>query len=431
MVKRRKLRRALIVLLAAASATRVSAQSSAYPADYELGRLQFPAPGGQYPIGTRVLTIEVPGSPALEVIAWYPAGAAHGERAPYFTKAEREIEIPSILRNFRWPSKLLDNVALEPTHAYEDAPVASGRFPAVVFSHGYWSYPRQNTALMEALAAHGYVVFSLAHPGDASDLPTKSGVASTTPYDKAKTPDPKALDAFWSGPTDAARRAAFPAFWKALEGGRLLSSLERWRSDIIHLAGAIRGGRSTGFPADIARSVNPRRIGFAGMSFGGSASVSACQRDKKCRASVNLDGLEFDRDLYDHGMRAPLLLVQSDWHVYPNAGPANACFTAYDYAYRHWSGRGPTAPVLRYDVAGARHLGMTDLILAPRDKVRDSLFGTADGLKVVPAVNAAVLAFFDRNLKGSDASVAAIASRYKALEHHVPFEKPAGCKAGS
>lgn len=423
--------RAFCALLLALPAASAFAQSPSFPKDYALQPFHLPRVAGKYPIGVRELTIAAVDGAPLEVIVWYPAVRSSGYRAQYFTQNERRIEKPAILRNFRWPAKMLDNLASEPTNARENSPVASGKFPAVIFSHGYWSYPRQNSALMEKLAANGYVVFSLAHPGDAADLPTATGVETTIPYDKTRTPDSKLLDAFWGGSSDAARRAAFPGFWSALEGGRLIASLTRWRSDILRLTNALGGQPSTGLPRDIARGVDSRRIAFAGMSFGGSASVSACQREARCRASVNLDGFEFDRSLYDHGVRAPLLLIQSDWHLYPNSGPANACFTAYDYAYRAWSGRVATAPVYRYAVRGIRHMGLTDLVLAPRDKVRDELFGTADGISVVSAVNSTVLAFLDRNLKSRGIGVDAEASRHPLLERHVPLEKPPGCTAGA
>lgn len=427
----RKLCRAFGALFLALPATSVFAQATAYPTDYALQRFQLPPVTGEYAIGIRDLTIVDSGGAPLGVTVWYPAIKSADPRALYFTEAERRIEKPAIIRNFRWPAKMLDNLASEPTHAKENAPIASGKFPAVIFSHGYWSYPRQNSALMEVLAAHGYVVFSLAHRGDAADLPTATGVDSTVPYDKTKSPDSKLLDAFWSGPTDAARRAAFPGFWHALDGGRLIASLERWRSDILGLTNVLAGQPSSGLPADIARAIDSRHIAFAGMSFGGSASASACQREARCRATVNLDGFEFDRALYDRGVRAPLLLIQSDWHAYPNSGPTNACFTAYDYAYRRWSGRGPTAPVYRYVVRGIRHMGLTDLILAPRDKVRDELFGTADGVSVVNAVNSTVLAFLDHNMKGRSNGVVAAASRHPLLERHIPLEKPIGCTVGT
>ncbi len=76
-------------------------------------------------------------------------------------------------------------------------------------------------------------------------------------------------------------------------------------------------------------------------------------------------------------------------------------------------------------------MGLTDLILAPRDKVRDDLFGTADGVSVVNAVNSTVLAFLNHNLKGRSAGVVAAASRHPLLERHLPLGKPIGCKLGT
>ncbi len=40
----------------------------------------------------------------------------------------------------------------------------------LIFNHGYECYPAQNTALLEQLTSHGYIVFSIAHPYDAADL---------------------------------------------------------------------------------------------------------------------------------------------------------------------------------------------------------------------------------------------------------------------
>jgi predicted dienelactone hydrolase len=63
------------------------------------------------------------------------------------------------------------------THGYVGAPVRAGgsRFPVVIFNHGYLLYPWQNTALMEELASHGYVVFSLSHPRDSASYRTLDG----------------------------------------------------------------------------------------------------------------------------------------------------------------------------------------------------------------------------------------------------------------
>lgn len=418
-------------LVAAVVAGGALAQSAAPPPDYVLQRFRLPPPVGNYPVGTRSLRVDAGEGQPLEVIVWYPSRNASGLRTPYFSAAEREVEKPAIARNFRWPARILDNLASEPTNSVDGAAVAIGRFPAVIFSHGYWSYPRQNTALMEALAANGYVVLSLAHPGDAADFPTAAGVERTISYDKSKGPDSKLLDAFWSGRTDASRRRALPGFWKTLEGGRLMVSLDRWRVDIQRLANTAIAGRASEMPDDLAQAIATDRIAFVGMSFGGSTSVSACQRDSRCAAAVNLDGFEFDQKLYGRQLRKPILLIQSDWHEFPNSGPPHACFNTYDYAYRPWSKADRPGAVYRYTIRGVRHMGLTDLVLAPRDPVRDSLFGTAEGNRVVPAVNATVLAFLDRTLKGSGIGVAKAASRFPLLERRVPLQKPRGCRVGA
>jgi predicted dienelactone hydrolase len=366
------------------------------------------------------------GQPALRVIAWYPAAAAAaaaaGPLAPYLDPAEQHIQAPAIARNFRWPEAFLADAANQPTHAYIDAPVAAGHFPLVIFSHGYWSYPRQNSALMERLAANGYVALSLAHPGDAADLPGDGGPITTIPYDKAHGPDEGKLHAFWDGPDDAARMAALPGFWSTLQNGRLLTSLARWREDIIALTDAMAHRAVPDDARSIAMAADLHRVAYAGMSFGGSASASACEIDRRCRAAVNLDGFEFDRTLYDHRIRVPLLLLQSDWHLYPNEGPANDRFTGYDYAYERWDHAGKAPFVYRYRLAGIRHMGLTDLALAPRDPVRDTMLGEADGERTTAALDHLVLAFLDRHIAGRRTDIAAVAARYPELERHTARE---------
>ncbi|NRA59767.1 MAG: hypothetical protein HRU25_02420 [Psychrobium sp.] len=41
---------------------------------------------------------------------------------------------------------------------------ADDKFPVLIFNHGLYLVAEQNTILMEHLASHGYVIFSIAHP---------------------------------------------------------------------------------------------------------------------------------------------------------------------------------------------------------------------------------------------------------------------------
>jgi len=394
----------------------------AYPQDYRLPGFAFPEPGGRYPVGTLPFVVAVPGGEPLRVIAWYPAEDAPGPGAPYLEEAEQRIQAPAIARNFGLPPGALSGIAVLPTHSRSGAGVASGRFPLLIYSHGYMSYPRDNSVLFARLASKGYIVLSLAHPGDAADIPTASGEIPTIPAQGQKQPDAGRLSAFWNGHDDHLRMKARRGFWRAMRGGRLLESLARWRSDIIRLADAVQAGTVPREAQPIVQVADVKRMAYGGWSFGGSSSASACQIDRRCRAAFNLDGFEFDRHLYDRRMRAPVMLIQSDWSAFPNMGPPSTDYTIYDYAYERWHDAGRAPSVHRFRISGVRHLGLTDLVLAPRDPVRDRIFGPADGPAVVHAVDGLVGAFLDRTLKDQPVDIAAVAASLPGIERHEATE---------
>src|SRR4029453_6457136 len=67
------------------------------------------------------------------------------------------------------------------THATLDAAPASspGRFPVILFQHGYTGLPSSHTALMEDLASHGWVVLNLIHPYEATGARLADGTVVT------------------------------------------------------------------------------------------------------------------------------------------------------------------------------------------------------------------------------------------------------------
>ena len=389
-----------------------------YPQEYRLRPFTLPDPGGDHGIGTIAFTVASAASAPLRVIAWYPSDRMSGPTAPYLTPAEAQVQAPAVARNFQWPRALLADVAGMPTHAHRDAPVAAGRFPLVIFNHGLMSYPRQNTALMEWLAARGYIVMSLAHPGDGADLPTEHGTIATLPAKPPTASVIERLQAFWMGKDHRARTAALPRFWEAVEESGTVGKLGNWRRDTTALVDAVASGRVPVEARAVARASDVRRMAFAGMSFGGSTAVSACQIDRRCRAAINLDGYEFDRRLYNTRLRMPLLLIQSDWTVFPNMGPARPDRTIYDYAYERWNRAGKTGTIHRYRLVGVRHLGLTDLALAPADPVRDRMFGPADGRTSNAQVADLVTAFLGRYVAGTGDDIRAAAARHPGVVAH-------------
>lgn len=184
---------------------------------YFFPRVSLPEPNGPFPVGTATFdltdetrrgVLEAPaGAPRrIQVRAWYPAGETSGlALRAYFTDWEARYQASSVARNWTLPPFALSHLRNAKVHGFEAAPVAGAAdeiFPVIVYSHGYWGWAGQNTALMEHLASHGYIVFSIGHPYDAGAIRFSDGaVIETSPLkDESQAPDP-AMTAFWAAKT--------------------------------------------------------------------------------------------------------------------------------------------------------------------------------------------------------------------------------------
>lgn len=147
----------------------------------------LPQPDGEYAVGMRRFELtdparsgvlsDNPGEPrVLPGYVWYPAKGGGRNRRTYLTRAEAAVQGPSMARNFDYGATELDHLDRVVAHSIEGASPARGAaFPILIFSHGYQCYPAQNTALLERLASHGYIVLSIAHPHDSVDLQLSDG----------------------------------------------------------------------------------------------------------------------------------------------------------------------------------------------------------------------------------------------------------------
>ena len=140
---------------------------------------QLPKPSGEYAVGVRTFELADASRPGLFnapagaprrllVRVWYPAGDTSGlHQRPYFTQRESETTARTMGEAVGFP-QFFAYVKHVQTNSWEDAPLMAGaaRLPVVFYSHGYTSFLGQNTALMEDLASHGYVVFSVQHTSD-------------------------------------------------------------------------------------------------------------------------------------------------------------------------------------------------------------------------------------------------------------------------
>ncbi len=391
---------------------------------------KLPLPDGPYAIGT--VSIEmidpqragVTGRPAnelrrLPVRIWYPVPAGAKGAAAVYTSWTQALSLGSSFGE-RW--FYYTQLAAVRTHSMRDLAVAPGHWPVVLFNHGFWSYPEQNTALVERLASHGYIVVSIGHPGDSAAFRLADGTRLDPWLEGTEdSPASKALDdgtaAFMGGRTEDERFAGLPRFDAGSAGHRIDASAHAWRDDNLFVLAALEHGTSP-IAIPIMAQADFERIAVAGMSFGGSTAPSACARIANCRAAINLDGESFDFSQYNTDFGRPLLVVLTG-QLFSSSQYPNPATNPTDYAYERWVTAGEAANVYRMRVASLRHLGTTDLLLSARDPFKARLYGTIDADRGIALIDDSALEFLDRHVKGErNGFPADIYARYPETNAH-------------
>jgi predicted dienelactone hydrolase len=196
---------------------------------------------GPFPVGVRSTSLHDPTRDrALPTEIWYPAAAAHrGQDRAEATQDEYSILIG------------LPGVRQE---AVRDAAPAAGRFPLVIFSHGYSGHRRQSTFWTTHLASHGYVVAAADHTGNT----TKEIIEQTLAAQSGK-PVPSLLD-------------------------NVVSSLSERPDDARFLLAQMVDGAA----GPLAEHIDAEQIGMTGHSFGGWTTLTTVHHEPRIRAAVVL-----------------------------------------------------------------------------------------------------------------------------------------------
>ncbi|MBV7340130.1 hypothetical protein KFU94_70380 [Chloroflexi bacterium TSY] len=299
----------------------------------------------------------------LMVRVWYPAASPEGNRRRYFEGRELEVlGIPTIeaIAMFVPDARLLKPLGDILTHGYEDAPLTNAldSLPTVVFSHGGLSYVSQNTALMEELSSHGYLVFSLTHPGGSSGIlyPNGDAVQYDRDYHAAvlgamSTIEPDGLHSS----AIAKRYAARSERW--IDDGGLGPWLSRWRDDNIALVDFIQSSTAKGLLGEILQKADLGRLAYAGMSYGAAAAASAAQADQRARAVINLDGTHQASDLLNTNIRVPLLVFTSE--------PVARGVYTNEFFYEPLTAMGTRKDIVRVWIPEITHMGCPTICSFP------------------------------------------------------------------
>ena len=92
----------------------------------------------------------------ITIKAWYPSDTESNPE-PYLLKAEAEFA----MKYLQFPQIYKDLI----TNSSRDVPLSfnENTYPILIFSHGFGEHYAQNSILMEELASHGYIIFSISH----------------------------------------------------------------------------------------------------------------------------------------------------------------------------------------------------------------------------------------------------------------------------
>jgi len=367
--------------------------------------IELPPPTGLYPAGTvRYSFIDrnrpesfTPAENDFREVAvkiWYPAQDTAGlERAPYLEKApERKAQLPA---HSPLPPHFFEAMAGVYSHSYIGAEISDreAQYPIILFSHAYGAGMSANTVLMEELASHGYIAISIGHAFETSHFIRSDGSLTvfpvTNPEFIQRGRERQNTYTLQRKINDTEKEDELRFIIRELMDQRpkSMESLQIWVADISFIIDRLEEiNRSDTI---FRQKLDLEKIGVMGHSFGGAAAGQACLVEKRCKAGINLDGLQIG-DMLSKPLEKPFLFMHHD-----NAGAVNKTPNRLFFRQSH-----SRAYLLL--IKGTTHFSFSDLALPCYARILGTppgLAGSIDGYRCLQIQNDYVCAFFDKHLR--------------------------------
>jgi dienelactone hydrolase len=374
--------------------------------------VELPAPTGPRPVGTTQLHLVDPGRrdpwgsgaarelmatvfyPASDVRGFPPAPQMEPGAAAEFEKTDTRLHPGLPQGKVAWAATL--------TSARTGAPAEAGRHPVLLYSPGLGDPRTIGTEVAEDLASRGYVVVTVDHPGETSEVEFPGGRVQpmAMPQDPARAAQTvrTALDA----------RLADTKF--------VLDELDELA------AGHNPDAEHRTLPRDLSRALDVTRVGMYGHSAGGSTAAEAMYEDPRIGAAADLDG---NLDYYpedpaqpgplfpvaEHGVDRPLLLLGSQEGHDADIERSWTALLARQDGRTRWLQVDNAAHHVFTDFAAEAPELQAAGLMTEADRV--GLVGAIGPAESVPAVRDYVAAFFDQRLRhGSGQLLDGPSSRY-------------------
>lgn len=394
--------------------------------------VDLPEPSGPYKVGmrdfmlsddSRIGTHQIAPNESrrLAVRVWYPSDQVEGlQRQSYYTDLEARTTARELGQLTPLGAPFFPYLKHSQTHSYVNAPLAEGlqNLPVVTFSHGYRGSKGQNTILMEDLASHGYLAFSLQHTYDSSATVFPNGDVVNMDPELLKTVSDyreqvaehgyarDVIDAYTEPDLELRRKAVMGRYELDTSHRLVYFSAPIWVEDQLFLSESLAAGEVPDSVADLAAAGDFRRAGRTGMSFGGSVAAATCAIDRRCVAVANIDGEDRHQTLFNRHVPVPMLMYSSDTDLFVDAMPGGEDeegqnLTSFIYERHETTGLRPD--LYRIWIENATHYALSDfaIFLSRNDNpLTKDLFGPVDGLEVNQISVSLIRGFFDKHLRG-------------------------------
>jgi len=371
----------------------------------------FPKPTGQYPVGTRyvhfvdmnraeMFTRAADDKREVTAQVWYPARLEGKSEPRTYRSAAEAMLLSTVEAQYfgqlinKVPPDMFAHFSEVRTHSYQDVPLAkAGRpFPVLIYSHGIiGGHVSTHSTLMEELASHGYVVFSISHAYQTPYIKYPDGSIKTfSPSNPAirkaasEIMNPE-VHALFSELKETSGLEDQKKLLERISAKRLFltESVNIWAKDIVFAIDQITSLNGSSGP--LKGSVDLQKIGLLGWSFGGASSAQAAIMDKRVKAVINLDGTTVG-DLLEKPLNVPFMFLDRDNRSRP------------EYLLKNL--RNDTYVI---NVNGTTHFNFTDMALYSIPEV-EKIMGDINGLRGIEIINAHTLAFFEKHLKDNKTS---------------------------
>ena len=369
-------------------------------------RLTLPPPTGRYQVGTVSLDLVDRSRPnpwaasppyrELMVSLWYPAG--HARRYPLAPQM-----LPAAAAHFGSPAGAGSQLygippgsvdwAATLTSGHQGAPLARHRrrLPVVLFSPGAEDPRTWETTLVQDLASRGYIVVTIDHTYDSSEVEFPGG---------------RVVGTLWPEWFARAQHDFFPLAKKIL--AVRIADTRFVLDELMALdAGGNPDAEGRPLPRGLSGALDMRHAGMFGVSLGGIITPETMYEDPRIRAGIDIGGTVESPliphalrlwPVAQHGLGRPFMFM-GDPRTDHNSVPSwQALWTRSpgwhaDLTLKGASGENSYKDLVPLAPQIARQLGLPESFVT-------GAIGTIDPARAIAAEEAYVSAFFGRWLRG-------------------------------